>query len=70
MGEEAGAPTAASCHGSVMREISRLFNKTYDAIKVEPGGIVGIFKTKDGKYIASPLVKEDQGEEDMDKAGS
>jgi probable phosphoglycerate mutase len=69
IGEESGAPAAAAIHGSVMREISRLFDKSYDSLKVEPGGIIGIFKSQDG-YKVQPLVKESKDEEDMDRPGS
>lgn len=69
VGEEAGSPSAACVHGSVLREISRLFSKNYDSLKVEPGGIIGIFKDANG-YTAKPLVKENSGEEDMDQPGS
>lgn len=69
VGEESGTPSAACVHGSVLREISRLFDESYDSLKVEPGGIIGIFKTTDG-YKAKPLVKESENEEDMDLPGS
>jgi len=69
VGEESGIPSAACVHGSVIREISRLFDESYDSLKVEPGGIIGIFKTADG-YEAQPLVKESDKEEDMDAPGS
>lgn len=69
VGEESGAPSAACVHGSVIREISRLFDESYDSLKVEPGGIIGVFKTTDG-YEARPLVKESDQEEDMDAPGS
>lgn len=69
VGEESGAPSAACVHGSVLREISRLFHESYDSLKVEPGGIVGVFKTDNG-YVAKPLVKESDEEEDMDRPGS
>lgn len=69
VGEESGAPSAACVHGSVIREISRLFDKSYDSLKVEPGGIIGVFKTDDG-YKVETLVKENSEEEDMDAPGS
>jgi 2,3-bisphosphoglycerate-dependent phosphoglycerate mutase len=70
VGEEADAPTAAAIHGSVMREVSRLFDKSYDSLKVEPGGIVGIFKDTNGNYLARPLIREAENDEDMDRPGS
>ncbi len=69
VGEEAGKPTISAVHGSVMREISRLYhNGDYNAVKVEPGGVVGIFKTPNG-YVAKALVKDNPAEEDI-RAGS
>lgn len=70
VGEESGSPSAACVHGSVMREISRLFSKSYDSLKVEPGGIVGIFRDTQGNYLAQPLVKEANEDEVMDQPGS
>lgn len=70
IGEDAGAPAAAVVHGSVMREISRLFSESYDSLKVEPGGIVGIFKDNQGNYFAHPLIKEAEEGEVMDHPGS
>lgn len=70
VGEESGAPAVAFVHGSVMREISRMFDESYDSLKVDPGGIVGVMKETNGEYTAMPLVKMSENEEDMDKAGS
>jgi broad specificity phosphatase PhoE len=65
IGEEAGQPTISAVHGSVMRELSRLLhNGDYNKVKVEPGGIVGVFKSPNG-YTAKPLVKENLGEEEI-----
>lgn len=65
IGEERGAPTIAAVHGSIMKELSRLFcDGDYNKVKVEPGGIVGIFKSAHG-YEAKPLVRENEGEEDI-----
>jgi len=70
IGLESGVPAAACVHGSVMREISRLFDESYDSLKVEPGGIIGVMKEDDGSFKAMPLVKESDEEEDMDRPGS
>lgn len=70
IGEESGNPSVACVHGSVMREISRLFSESYDSLKVEPGGIVGIFRDTQGNYLAQPLIKEAGEEEVMDQPGS
>ena len=68
IGEEAGKPSVACVHGSVMREISRLLHDDYNKVKVEPGGVVGIFKSPNG-YEAKALLKEREDEEDI-RAGS
>jgi broad specificity phosphatase PhoE len=69
VGEDSGVPSAACVHGSVIREISRLFDESYDSLKVEPGGIIGVFKNANG-YEVQPLVKESDSEEDIDLPGS
>jgi broad specificity phosphatase PhoE len=69
VGEESGKPSVAVVHGSVLREVSRLFHNDYNELKVEPGGIVGIFKSSSG-YSAQPLLKESITEEDIAPPGS
>jgi broad specificity phosphatase PhoE len=65
IGEDAGLPTISAVHGSVMRELSRLFNNgDYNKVKVDPGGVVGVFKTPNG-YETKPLIRENDGEEDI-----
>lgn len=68
IGEEAGKPTVVCIHGSVMRELSRLLHDDYNKVKVEPGGVVGVFKSAQG-YEAAALLKESENEEDI-RAGS
>lgn len=68
IGDDAGKPSIACIHGSVMRELSRLLHDDYNKVKVEPGGVVGIFKSPNG-YEAQALLKESQDEEDI-RAGS
>lgn len=68
IGEEAGKPTVTCIHGSVMRELSRLLHDDYNRVKVEPGGVVGVFKSPNG-YEAKALLKEKQDEEEI-RAGS
>jgi broad specificity phosphatase PhoE len=68
IGDEAGKPTAVCAHGSVMRELSRLLHDDYNRVKVEPGGVIGIFKSPYG-YEAKALLKDSQAEEDI-RAGS
>lgn len=68
IGEEAGKPSISCVHGSVMRELSRLLHDDYNKVKVEPGGVVGIFKSPSG-YEAKAFLKESETEEDI-RAGS
>lgn len=68
-GEEAGQPTLAVVHGSVIREISRFINKDeHNGAKVKPGGIVGIFKSPSG-YVAKALYRKSDKPDD-DRFGS
>ena len=69
LGDDAGVPTVAALHGSIMRELSRLLcGGDYDAVKVSPGGVVAVYKTPDG-YKAVPILHENPDEEDI-QAGS
>jgi broad specificity phosphatase PhoE len=68
IGEEAGKPSVVCVHGSVMRELSRLLHDDYNKVKVEPGGVIGVFKSPYG-YEAKALLKDSQAEEDI-RAGS
>jgi broad specificity phosphatase PhoE len=68
-GEEAGQPTLAVVHGSIIREISRFINKDeHNGAKVKPGGIVGIFKSPSG-YVAKALYRKSNKPDD-DRFGS
>lgn len=65
LGDDAGVPTVASLHGSIMRELSRLLHEgDYDAIKVSPGGVVAVYKTPDG-YKADAIFRENPNDEDI-----
>lgn len=65
LGEDAGKPTIAAMHGSIMREISRLLcGGDYNAVKVDPGGVVAIYKDENG-YSAVPILRENLAEEDI-----
>ena len=73
MGDEAGEPTVASVHGSIIRELSRLLHDgDYNKLKVDNGGIVAVFKDTDSadkEFFAQPVLKENPAEEDI-PAGS
>ena len=55
-GEDSGRPSAAGVHGSVLKELYRvLYGKIESKARVEPGGVVGIFKGSHG-YEAIPIL--------------
>lgn len=65
LGDAAGKPTITAAHGSIMRELSRLLcDGNYDAVKVDPGGVVAVYKTPHG-YKAEPIWKENPAQEDI-----
>ena len=63
-GESGSKPTAACVHGSIIKEISRLLHDDMDHARVEPGGVVGIFKSPSG-YEAKALYRESKEPEEM-----
>lgn len=63
-GDEAGKPTIACVHGSVVKELSRMMTGDYDTLKVDPGGVVAVYKTPFG-YFGKPIVKENPAGEDI-----
>jgi broad specificity phosphatase PhoE len=67
-GEEGPAPVVAGTHGSILRELSRLLHNDYNRAKVDPGGVIGVFKSPYG-YTLKALLKENDKEEDI-KPGS
>jgi broad specificity phosphatase PhoE len=55
-GESGTKPIIAGVHGSVIKEINRLLHDDMDYAKVEPGGVLAIFKSPTG-YSAEALLK-------------
>lgn len=65
LGDDSGKPTVTAAHGSVMRELSRILcDGDYDKIKLDPGGVVAVYKTSNG-YEAVPIFRENPGQEDI-----
>jgi len=64
-GEESGHPSIASIHGSVVKELSRFLHGDIKKAKVEPGGVVAIYKLPSGGYIAEPILKENEVDENL-----
>jgi broad specificity phosphatase PhoE len=55
-GEESGKPTIAFVHSSIIHEVSHLLHHDHNAVKVTPGGIVGVYKRPNGSYYAQALL--------------
>jgi probable phosphoglycerate mutase len=55
-GESSNAPVLIGAHGSIVKEIGRLLHDDMDHAKVEPGGVVAIYKSPSG-YSAEPIFK-------------
>lgn len=55
-GEDSGRPTAVGVHGSILKELYRLlYGKIQSKARVQPGGVVAIFKGSHG-YEAIPVL--------------
>ena len=65
-GDEAGAPTLTFAHSSTIHEVSNMLHRDHQAVKIRPGGIVAVFKTNAGGYIARPILKESKPHQDRD----
>src|ERR1700688_469384 len=55
-GEESGKPTIAFVHSSIIHEVSHLLHHDHNAVKVTPGGIVGVYKRPNGSYYAQAFL--------------
>lgn len=65
LGDSAGKPTVAAMHGSIMKELSRMLcNGDYKAAKVDPGGVVAVYKDSNG-YSAVPIMRKNGADEDI-----
>jgi broad specificity phosphatase PhoE len=63
-GEASDKPVIAFVHSSIIHELSHLLHGDHQMVKVRPGGVVAVSKTKNGKYKAIPLLKESKHTED------
>jgi broad specificity phosphatase PhoE len=64
-GDEAGEPTISAVHSSTIHEVSHLLHKDHQKVKVRPGGVVGVFKDKNGNYVAKALLKKSRNQSDQ-----
>ena len=62
-GESSNKPIVAGVHGSVIKEINRLLHDDMDHSKVEPGGVLAIFKSPTGYSTEALLKPADEPEE-------
>lgn len=63
-GEESGRPSIAFVHSSTIHQVSHLLHHDHNAVKVTPGGIVGVYKMPDGRYVAKAILHQSQNEQD------
>lgn len=63
-GESGSKPVLIGAHGSIVKEIGRLLHHDMDYAKVEPGGIVAIYKSPSG-YSAEPIFRPAKESEEV-----
>ena len=61
-----GRPAIACCHGSLIKELSRYLHGDIKAAKVDPGGVVAVYKLPSGGYIAEPVLSRNDAAESME----
>jgi broad specificity phosphatase PhoE len=61
---ENGKPTISFVHSSTIHQISHFLHHDHNAVKVTPGGFVGVFKRPNGSYYAKALLNESRSEQD------
>jgi broad specificity phosphatase PhoE len=62
-GESGSKPVIVGVHGSVIKEINRLLHDDMDNAKVEPGGVLAVFKSPAGYSVEALLKPADEPEE-------
>lgn len=55
IGEQSDLPVIVGAHGSILKELCRLLHGDMHAARVEPGGVIGVFKSPYG-YVAKALL--------------
>jgi len=68
MGEESNDPVVACTHGSVLKELSRIITGDMKSVRVDPGGVIGVYRDHEGYTLIALLNPIDGAEED--KPGS
>lgn len=66
-GESSKYPTLSVVHSSIVHELSHLLHGDHNKVKVEPGGVVGVYKDDEhpSGYRAIALLKEIKHPEDI-----
>ena len=62
-GEEGSRPSISFVHSSIIHQVGHLLHGDHNAVKVKPGGTVGIFKSPMG-YTARAITKKSDSPED------
>lgn len=63
-GDESGQPTISFVHSSTIHQVGHLLHGDHNAVKVMPGGVVGVFKRPNGTHYAKALLHESRNEQD------
>lgn len=56
-GKQNGVPSLVVSHSSIVHELGNIIHGDHTAVKVQPGGVAGVFLGNDGKLSFQPLVK-------------
>ena len=62
-GESAKNPVVVGVHGSVIKEINRMLHDDMDHAKVEPGGVLAVYKSPAGYSVEALLKPANESEE-------
>jgi broad specificity phosphatase PhoE len=63
-GEKSGRPSIVFAHSSTIHEVSQMFHQDHNAVKVTPGGVVGVYKRPSGSYYSAALLNESKNTHD------
>jgi broad specificity phosphatase PhoE len=64
-GEKTGKPSVSFVHSSTIHQVSHLLHNDHNAVKVRPGGIVGVYRRSNGSLYARALLHESTSKQDQ-----
>lgn len=64
LGQESGAPVLVVAHSSIVHQLGDLLYGDHHKILVDPGGIVAIYLSENGKVEATPIFKKSRQQPD------